>query len=142
MNKTRRCAGRLRASNRLKSKNKFTIKRFLFSTNPELSLQRFSGRFDPIHGYINGQQKFPKVSRHWGQQAERIVTRHISDEIKDRRRQPTHFIINTNTTHSLPTHVTLQCQTSQERLTPTHLLILIRWKKKACTSSNIPTFIY
>ena len=45
----------------------------------------------------------------------------------------------TKTAYRLPTH---NKPATQEQLTPIHLLTHIRWKKRTCISSDIPTFIY
>ena len=52
MNKTHRCANWLRTSIRVKCKNKFTIKKVLFSTDQEPHPYKngIQSRFDPMHG--------------------------------------------------------------------------------------------
>ena len=60
INKTRRSTGRLRASVRLKWKNKFTIKKVIFNQLWTFLSKVFRGLFDPIRGYKTLNQSFKK----------------------------------------------------------------------------------
>ena len=102
--------------------------------------------------HIGGEMN--KYRRHRGLQSERIVTRHISDKIKNHWR-PTnphhnqhttqsslrHWLHKTLTAHSLPTHLTLLCQANQEKFTPIQLVISSVWlqgkdKRQSCKSNK------
>ena len=169
MNKTSHCAGRLCTSIQLKCKNKFTIKKVLFSINHELSSPKFFGACSIPNMTIKCSTKVLKSQLTPGALQERTITHHIFDEIKKQwcltKLSPS-FQHKTKSAYSLLTNIK-QCATndesasqewlrpnhqltcvwwkkrdSQEWLTPTQFLIRIWKKKRACIFSDIPTFIY
>ena len=111
-----------------------------FLKSPSFLPKVFRSWFDPKHRY---KTMVHKSSRHPGLLLERIVTRHVSDKIKDRwhptnlhHNQHTtqsslqHFHHKTKVVHCLPTHTTPTVPhatkpASQIQLTPIHLLTLI-----------------
>ena len=92
-NKTHHCASRLRAAIRLKCRNKFTIKKKSFCPPTINFLAKFLGsKSIPIMA-IKRSTKVHKSRRHRGLGAERIVTPHISNKIKNcwRHTNPHHY---------------------------------------------------
>ena len=122
INKTHRCAGRIRASIRLKCKDKFTIKKkaFFFFNQSWSFPQKFFGADSIPYMAIKlsikvHSQSAPGTTSRENQHASHFGQYQRPLTLQSTQPSPWHFHHKTKTALSLPTHVTPPCRKQKKK---------------------------